>query len=406
MRLLNRFKFLVCWVFLFTIVLNNISVVYAGSSPDALTAEQLSNAEKLYIFLVNEMGVTKECACGILGNCDAESVFDTRCNATTYPRGAFQMSSSNWAGFANWCSSEGQDQWDICVQAKYVMGCCTREIGGYSTISYEEWIKTDDVVVGAEAFMIGYERCVCPPNYSPYTPTKVFNKSNSGKQYQAGASRVQWAQDFLKKFAGVDVKSAKSNNTSSDDTNKEKSNEDESDSKEVTTGYVSPITGNVYSEEMLSSYKKLAQLNIADEFLKDAGRDSLGQESVTNISNWERNTREEILPIRILRTCIQFFGIVMTIWGILIYIAYWFDYLNNFVNFDIMGKISFGKLHCAPDESLSNFQMSTTRESARLGHRDVLKISIIAILTGVLIMSGLLYNFIAKIVNSALQLFT
>lgn len=188
---------------------------------------------------------------------------------------------------------------------------------------------------------------------------------------------------------------------------KNETNEDDENLKNM--GLSSVALDGYWSEENLSSYVKLQEVNIADMFLNDATRDSLNQEDLTSISNWERNVNddlEEMGLIKFLRIVTILFGILITIWSILIYVAYWFDRLNNVFDLNIVGILTLGKLRACEDENESTFSARTlgSHTETTINHRNAIFISVLGIIFGVLVISGVLYKFILGIVNFVLTM--
>lgn len=193
---------------------------------------------------------------------------------------------------------------------------------------------------------------------------------------------------------------------------KEAGNNDEEETNEdnenlENMGLSSVAMNGYWAEENLSAYTKLHEVNISDMFLNDATRDSLEQDDLTSLSNWERNVNndlEEVGLIRGLRIATVILGILITIWSILIYVAYWFDRSNNIIDLNLVGKLTFGKLRVCDDENESTFSARTlgSHTETTINHRNAIFISVLGIIFGVLVISGVLYKFILGVVNFVL----
>lgn len=191
--------------------------------------------------------------------------------------------------------------------------------------------------------------------------------------------------------------------------NGDKNETDEDDENLKNMGLSSVALDGYWSEENLSSYTKLHEVDISDMFLNDATRDSLNQEDLTSLSNWERNVNDDLEKvglIRFLRIVTILFGILITIWSILIYVAYWFDRLNNVFDLNIVGILTLGKLRACEDENESTFSARAlgSHTETTINHRNAIFISVLGIIFGVLVISGVLYKFILGIVNFVLTM--
>ena len=133
-------------------------------------------------------------------------------------------------------------------------------------------------------------------------------------------------------------------------------------------------------------------------------REDLSQSDLTSLSDWENNISEEFILVRILRVIVMLVGILLTIWSILVYIAFWFDRLNPFIAVDTLGILTIGKFHAAAEDKDSNFNLhNITRDKVVVGHRDVILISVIGLIFSSLVLTGKLFTMIASLVNFVLR---
>lgn len=163
------------------------------------------------------------------------------------------------------------------------------------------------------------------------------------------------------------------------------------------------LTG-CFTEDEISSYARLSEVNIQEKFLNDTKRSNLDQNSTENITNWERNVRndkKESGLVSILRYIIVFIGILFIIWAILVYIAYWFDKINNLFYIEALNIVTFGRLHVSGDENESNYNI--LKEGTKsVNHKNIVFICITAILMGLSLITGLFYRVVACIINFVL----
>lgn len=168
--------------------------------------------------------------------------------------------------------------------------------------------------------------------------------------------------------------------------------------------------GGYYSELDLSSWNKLAEPNIQEQYLDDAKRDNLTSKEISTLSNWEQNIDDGSLMgrlIRFLRSLVVLVGILITIWGILFYIAYWFDRLNTFVDIDLVRLLSFGKLVKSPDETECTFNVrnftSVDGQPKTINHKITIFVTVLSVGVGCILISGYFYKILGFLVTKLLQ---
>ena len=164
------------------------------------------------------------------------------------------------------------------------------------------------------------------------------------------------------------------------------------------------MVGGYYTEDQLSAYLRLNEVNIQEMFLDGATREALTQDELSGLANWQLNTRmqeEEHGVVRILRTLTMFIGILLIVYSLLLYTAYWIDKTNAVIPVEMLSLLTFGKLHVAGDEEDSTFSLS--KEGVRsVNHRNIIFICIICIGAGFLLITGLFYSIVAGFVNFVL----
>lgn len=252
------------------------------------------------------------------------------------------------------------------------------QYGGAEEMTFEEFCRLDDPLKAAEAFAAHFERCGDEKRYSSIEKDckvlePLLNLESEGL-LEASASYSN-EEDI----AGV-VTSM------------------------VSTGYL--------TEDDLSSFSKGAELNVEAMLLRGAVREKLSQEEVYNLANWERNVEYDQTDSKIIvlgRRILVAIGIIFEVWGMLIYLAYWFDRLNNFIPIDLLNIMTLGKLRIADSDTEVTFSLrdnSTRSRVKTVNHRAVLFIAITAIAFGTLIVTGTLFrllfgvvSFVRKLIN-------
>lgn len=171
---------------------------------------------------------------------------------------------------------------------------------------------------------------------------------------------------------------------------------------EMATGMVS---AGYWTEEELAAYAKVVNDLNVDKILQEARRSDLTQDDLEGVALWERNVFDDIEQggfIRFARILVQIFGIMFTVWMVFLYLAYWFDRVNNFFYIDTLGILSFGYLHMSDTEEECTFHLKDLGKDNRktVNHRAILFIVLIGIAFGVFIISGFYY----EVLNSLFRL--
>lgn len=392
--MLKTIKKFTLFIVTFLLVFSSSIVVYAGGNFENLNDTQKENARNLYAYL-KLAGYSDYAAAGICGNADQESSFNPA--ITGSHNGAFQMSSGQWTNLQTWASENNLDYKDIVTQFKFIEGTrLESDFKETTTITLGDYKSCSDIITGTEGFMVAYERCV----NGSYSLQKITLKSGYGPyRYQEGKQRADYAENLYTALVGTppaDTPSSVGTLSSA-----QEKTQDEVKQELMAKGY--------YSEDQLSSYIKLNEINIEQKYLDAALRENLDQASLSGLSNWERNIKNNAKEdgfIAILRIIVMWIGIMFNIWIILIYIAYWFDRLNTIFYIDMLSLLTFGKLHISDTEDECTFTVKTLgkTEKKTVNHKAILSICITGLIFSTLILTGTFYRLIAGFVNFILSL--
>lgn len=209
-----------------------------------------------------------------------------------------------------------------------------------------------------------------------FTLDTIVSDGNSG----ANAGGPFWA------VVGYDGKVAQ-NNSSSDTAGGDASNVSGNASD---VGYIN-FGGNVYNEEYFTEQGETWGYNL----LSMAKSDMLTVNEQKQIARWSENIKNNSTGVvGLLRTATAFFGILVTIYSLLIYFCYWLDRSNNIVDIRTMKILTFNQLELSPDDT-SSFN-SKNNGIKYVTHRDVILIVIIGCTLGVLIITGQIYNIVGS----------
>ena len=397
-------KRLLYLLFCFLLFILNFSIVYAGSDVSGLSKTQLKRAENLYKYMIAN-GYSAQAACGVLGNADAETTFNGGSLTSGAHRGYFQVDIDVCDAMVKWADSKGLDKNDICVQFRYGE---KSNFNGYASYvsypAYKDFKSLDDEVLACEGFMAGFEKCV----FGSYSLTKAKTKYPGGKtyKYQDGANRVKWAGQFLKKFANIEPDSSSGklpNGSGSKEPNSSSSNANSNANSNKAIYGVEALNGVYYSDKQLSEYIKLGEIDVEDEFLVNSTKDLLGQEDLGNLEHWKSNVDEGSLSnrfLKFLRHLVTLCGIGLTIYAVLLYLGFWFDRLNIFLDIGVVKILTLGHLHTAIEDEDSNFTFQGWKEKKiAVAHRQITLICLICLGFGVIIISGKVYSILLWLIN-------
>ena len=135
-------------------------------------------------------------------------------------------------------------------------------------------------------------------------------------------------------------------------------------------------------------------------------RSNLGQKDLEGLTDWERNhdgNLKENGYIATLRWIVQLVGIAMTLWAIFIYLAFWFDHINSFVYMDMLHIITIGQLHICPPGEKPTFSLGKKVKTKTVSHFQIVCICMTAMLFGAMLISGVFYNAVNKLVHLILS---
>lgn len=245
------------------------------------------------------------------------------------------------------------------------------QYGGAEEMTFEEFCSLDDPLKAAEAFAAHFERC------------------GDEKRYKS----IEKDCELLAPLLDMDTEGLLEASASYSNT-------------EDVAGIITSMVSTGYlTEDDLSSFSKGAELNVDAQLLTNAIRESLNQDEIYNLANWERNVEYDQTDSKLIvlgRRILIALGVIFEVWGMLIYLAYWFDRLNNFIPIDLLNILTLGKLRIADSDTEVTFSLrdnSTRSRVKTVNHRAVLFIAITAIAFGTLIVTGTLFRLLFGVVT-------
>lgn len=154
-----------------------------------------------------------------------------------------------------------------------------------------------------------------------------------------------------------------------------------------------------WSDAALLNSCRLQEINYENLF-SGASVQNMTQDDLEVLESWRDNVEaEKFSLIGTIRFIVVLVGILITIWGILIYLAFWFDHINSFIYLDALHLLTLGQLHICPPNEKPTFSLGKDVKDKTVSHRQILFICGTAVLFGVMLISGVFYTIVAKFVN-------
>ena len=346
-------------------------------------------------------------AAAVLANIKQECSFNagTVESSTGNGVGIIQWSFGRRKAFSEWCKennkntvkevqgaiSDGNGGWltdgsyvtyigDLAAQAEYII--IEMETQGQYTQNYEpsayggssgdyanlypmeEWLKSTDVVAMAVNFCSHYERC--------------------NLKEDIYSTRGAFAEICYKLGTGTDISEGVNQSTSN----------------QIMQNLISQ---GLYSEGEFVKWKKMTESVLEFGDIAD-----LTDDEISDIANWKGDmeyTNSENFLVKLGRLVTMIAGIIFLIWVVFIYLFYWFDRINNFIELDLLKMVTFGKLTISPDESECTFSLKDIGKTGTrtINHKKIIGVCIIGVGFAVFIISGTMYNLLNKFVLSILK---
>ena len=168
------------------------------------------------------------------------------------------------------------------------------------------------------------------------------------------------------------------------------------------------IGAGYYSESQLGAFVAMNEPDLAGMFLGNANLNNLNQQQTDSLANWKRNINNQYDNpfISVLRVIVSFLGIVLVVWSSLVYIAYWFDRLNTFVDLSLLTILTLGQLMVSPELDSCTFTLKTMGDGKikTVTHGVIVGICITGFFFGTMLFTGVFYRVIAYFINLVLAL--
>lgn len=165
-------------------------------------------------------------------------------------------------------------------------------------------------------------------------------------------------------------------------------------------GNVFDIKGDLlakYNEEyFLGSTASLTEMGIS---LPNASYLNISEQQ--EIAEWKNSIDllREDNQFRLLRVCVMFCGIVIVIYSTLLFLAFQFDRINNFIDIELVRYLSFGRLITSYDETSTYNDANEHGKAKAIVLKDAVVLMVTGIFAGVILLSGKLYAIIGLVIS-------
>ena len=155
----------------------------------------------------------------------------------------------------------------------------------------------------------------------------------------------------------------------------------------------------------------VTQQTLDEKYVKLLDRSELTDDELYNINMWQEDVESTDLQVYIIdasRWLIILLGILIIIWMIVIYICYWLDTVNNFVDIEFLPAVTFKRLRRAELEEDVTWTAKGEEHKGgprTIDHKRLLIVVILGIILGALVVSGKLFLWTASIMNWVFNLF-
>lgn len=129
--------------------------------------------------------------------------------------------------------------------------------------------------------------------------------------------------------------------------------------------------------------------------------ESSGLKGLAEVENWADtiDNKHEEATHRYVRAAFMFVGILIMIYSVILFIAYQFDKVNNFVEIQLLGVLTFNRLAVSPDDKQSNYANVDSNGTKYLKLKDICIVSVVGISIGVLLVSGKVFLLVMSLID-------
>ena len=150
----------------------------------------------------------------------------------------------------------------------------------------------------------------------------------------------------------------------------------------------------------MDEYDIVENSKLSEDAIALLSREDCSIGDITSINEWKENIENTSYEKvgKYIRGSILFVVILVTLYSILLFLAYVFDSINNFLDFDALSVLTFGKLQKAPDYDSSTFTPENPK-TRLVTLKDIIGVTISGVLIGVLLISGKIFVLVTNLIN-------
>lgn len=310
------------------------TVTYAGSGKKGVVTKSIVIKDQNYVYteLINA-GYSEACAYGIIGNLIQESSIRPEADSGTGYMGIMQWNTNRWK---NAEKRVGNKRTTLEGQVENML----KEINEYKNsfkVSYkgETWSlkkfkKCKDSKIACDIFCVVMEGCVGDGG----------SGMSAVETYQEIDYRRQWTYRVEERLSGKSFEeilaSVGDNGSEVDQTNQAE------DTASMLGSEAAKYLAEKYSEHTLNEY--------AVEKVEMDGLSAEERVMVGKIQD-RLSSGETIIDgtIKKVRTAFMLFGILIVVYSLVLFLAFWFDSYNPFFDISCLKFVSFGRYYAQTD---------------------------------------------------------
>lgn len=154
-----------------------------------------------------------------------------------------------------------------------------------------------------------------------------------------------------------------------------------------------------YGEEYWLEAEKCSQLTEYPLILPVASDLSISERD--EVADWKQtlNHKEEDNQHGFLRAVVMLVGIIIIVYSTLLFLAFQFDRINNFIDVPLLYFLTFGKMMTISEDEQSTYNQADGKGAKMMKQKDICIASIVGIAIGVLLLSGKLFELISTLVT-------
>lgn len=162
-------------------------------------------------------------------------------------------------------------------------------------------------------------------------------------------------------------------------------------------------SGNLHLDGFKDEDGFISEVHLAEGSIMIADYESLVQKDKVAVRDWSNDikNKHKMHKYDTLRAIVAFLGVLICVYSVVLYVAYHFDCVNNFIDVNMLEVLTFGRLVVSPDVKTGTAGSSIIEKAGKhtVNHTGILKVVCVGIGVGVLLVSGGAYKLILWIIT-------